>query len=80
MLCVCVMSVVSDSVTTGTLANQAPLSMGFPSKNSGVDCHFLLLGIFQNQGGNPRFLYLLHRQTYSLPLNHLGDPAVLQEH
>ena len=26
-------------VTTGTPASQTPLSMGFPSKNSGVDCH-----------------------------------------
>ena len=25
-----------------TVAHQAPLSMGFPSKNAGVGCHFLL--------------------------------------
>ena len=29
---------------------QAPLSMGFPSKNTGVGCHFLLQGIFLIQG------------------------------
>ena len=71
MLCVCVVSCFWLCVTARTLANQAPLSMGFPSKNSGVDCHFLLLGFFQIQGWDPHFLYLLHWQTYSLPLNHL---------
>ena len=25
-----------------TIAHQAPLSMGFPRQNAGVDCHFLL--------------------------------------
>ena len=28
-----------------TIAHQAPLSMGFPSKDPGVGCHFLLQGI-----------------------------------
>ena len=32
------------------VALQAPLSMGFPSKNTGVGCHFLLHGIFLTQG------------------------------
>ena len=31
-----------------TVAHQVPLSMGFPSKNTGVVCHFLLQGIFQS--------------------------------
>ena len=26
----------------GTVALKAPLSMGFPSKNTGVGCHFLI--------------------------------------
>ena len=39
---------------------QAPLSMGFPSKNTGVGCHFLLQGIFPTQGSNPHLLCLLH--------------------
>ena len=34
--------------------------MGFPSKNTGVGCHFLLQGIFLTQGSNPRLLRLLH--------------------
>ena len=29
-------------VTPWTVAHQAPLSMGFPSKNTGVGCHFPL--------------------------------------
>ena len=39
-------------VTLWTVARQAPLSMGFPSKNSGVGGHFLLQGIFPTQGSN----------------------------
>ena len=35
-----------------TIACQAPLSMGFPSKNNGVGCHFLLQGTFPTQGWN----------------------------
>ena len=30
-----------------------------PGKNTGVDCHFLLQGIFPNQGLNPHLLCLL---------------------
>ena len=29
---------------------QAPLSMGFPNRDTGVGCHFLLQGIFPTQG------------------------------
>ena len=38
--------------TPWTVALQAPLSMGFPSKNTGVGCHFHLQGIFLTQGSN----------------------------
>ena len=38
--------------TPFTVARYAPLSMGFPSKNTGVGCHFLLQGIFPTQGSN----------------------------
>ena len=54
-----------------TVAHQAPLSVGFASKNAGVGCHFLLQGIFPNQGLNP---CLLHWQADSLPLSHQGSP------
>ena len=53
--------------TPWTAARQAPLSLGF-SKNSGVDCHALLQGIFPTQGSNPCLLCLLHWQEGSLCL------------
>ena len=34
-------------VTLWTITRQAPLSMEFPGKNTGVGCHFLLQRIFQ---------------------------------
>ena len=34
----------------------APLSMGFSSKNTGVDCHEDLQGIFLTQGSKPTSL------------------------
>ena len=39
-----------------------PLSMGFPGRNTGVDCHLLLQGILPAQGSNPLLLRLLHQQ------------------
>ena len=44
----------SDSFATPwTVACQTPLSVGCPSKNTRVDYHFLLQGIFLTQGSNP---------------------------
>ena len=43
----------------------------FPSKNTGVCCHFLLQVIFLTQGLNPHLLCLLHWQVDSLPLRHM---------
>ena len=48
----------------------------FPGKNTGVDCYFHLQGIFLTQELNQCLLCLLHCQTYSLPLNHLGSLAL----
>ena len=78
-VCVCVCarvhvlshSVVSDSAIPCTVACQGPLSVGFPSKNTGVGCHFLLQGIFLTQGSKPHLLHLLHWQADSLLLYHL---------
>ena len=62
----------SDSLAAPkTAACQAPLCMGFPSKNTGVGCHFLFQGIFLTQGLNLRFL---HWWVDSLPLSHQGGP------
>ena len=55
--CVCLIS--QSCTTLWTVAHQAPLSMGFPSKNTGVGCHLLFQGIFLIQGLN---LCLLHRR------------------
>ena len=66
-------SVVSFS-TPWTVAHQAPLPMGFPGKNIGVGCHFLLYGIFLTQGSNLR---LLHWQADSLPLSHGESPSLV---
>ena len=40
------------SATPWTVARQAPLSLGFSSKSTGVGCHFLLHRIFLTQGSN----------------------------
>ena len=41
-----------------------------PGKDTEMDCHFLLQGIFPTQGWNPGLLWLLHWETDSLPLSH----------
>ena len=57
--------------TRWTVAYQAPPSMGFSGKNTGVRCHFLLQGIFPTQGSN---LGLLHCRQILYWLSH--DPVV----
>ena len=57
-------------VTPRTVARQAPPSMDFPGKDTGVGCHFLLQGIFVAQESNP---HLLHWQVDTLPLTHQGS-------
>ena len=66
--------VLSDSfVTPVDCTCQAPLSMGFPSKNTGEGCYFLLWGIFLDQGSNPRLCIvkwiLYSRVTSEAPEN-----------
>ena len=58
-------------VTPWTIAHQAPLSMEFSRKVTGVGCHALLQGIFLTQGLNQHLLCFLHWQADSLPLCHL---------
>ena len=43
----------------------------FPGRNTGVDCHFLLQGIFPIQGLIPCLLCFLHWQVDSLALSYL---------
>ena len=49
---------------------------GFPGKNTGLGCCFLLQGMFQTQGSNPSLLCLLHWQVDSLSLSHVEKPKV----
>ena len=48
-----------------------------PGKNTGMDYHALLQGIFQTQGLNPLPLSLLHWQAGSLPLAPPGKLNIL---
>ena len=51
--------------TPWTAACQARLSMGFSSKNTRMDCHFLLQGVLQTQRLNLHLLYT-HTHTQSV--------------
>ena len=64
-------------LTLRDIMGQAPLPMGFPSKNTGVGCHVLLQGIFLTQGSNPRLINLLHWKAGSLPLAPPGKPVYM---
>ena len=48
--------------------------MGFPGKNTGMDCHALLHGIFPTQRWNPHLLCPLHWRVGSLPLAPPNSP------
>ena len=48
---------------------------GFPGKNTGVGCHFLLQGIFLTQGSNQHLLCLLYHKQILYPLSHHGSPC-----
>ena len=51
----------------GTVACQAPLSMGFSGQDTGVDCHSLLQGNLSNPGVKPRFPALQADSLLSKP-------------
>ena len=53
---VCVRPAILKSATPGTVAHQAPLSMGFSRQEYWSGLHFLLQGIFPTQGLNPCLL------------------------
>ena len=63
-----VSSVLSDFLWPhGLLSTRVLCSWNFPGKNSGMDCHFLLQGIFLTQGLN---LGLLHCRQILYHLSH----------
>ena len=76
-VCVHVHSVVSGSLRPRGLhglAHQATVcSRNFSGKNTEVGCHFLLQGIFLNQGSNLCLLRLPLWQLGSLPAEPWGD-------
>ena len=49
-------------------------SQNFLGKNIGVNCHFLLQGIFPTQGLNPHLLCLLCCRQILYLLSHRGSP------
>ena len=50
----------------------------YPSKNTGMGCHFHLQGIFLTQGLNPHLLWLLHWEADSFTTVPPGKPYLLQ--
>ena len=65
-------SVVSDSLWPHRLQPARFLCpWDFPGNSTGVDCHFLLQGIFPNQGSNPG---LTHCRQTLYHLSHQGSP------
>ena len=60
----CSCSVLSDSVTLWLQPARLLCPWDFSSKNTGVDCHFLLQGIFLTQESNPRLLQLLYGRQF----------------
>ena len=68
-------SVVSDSLRPhGLQSTRLLCPWDFPGNSTGVDCHFLLQGIFPTQGSNPG---LLHRRQTLHRLSHQGSPCPL---
>ena len=68
----CLCSLVSDCLQPPGLEPARLLCpWDSPGKNTGVDCHSLLQGIFPTQGLKSHLLCLRHWQAGSLPLRHL---------
>ena len=67
---------VSNSCDPMNYSCQTPLSMDFPGKNTGVDCPFLLQGIFLTQGSNLGLLHCIQCPAFRqilYQLNHQGS-------
>ena len=61
-----------------TVVFQAPLSMEFPGKNTGVGCRFLLQGIVLTQELNLHLLCHLHWQAGPLPVDTWKAPLSIR--
>ena len=75
--CVCVCSVVSNSLWLPCTVPTRKFPWNSPGKNTAVGCHSLLQGIFLTQGWNLSLLCLLHWQMDSLSLAPPGKPIHL---
>ena len=65
----CVCSVISNSFDPMECSPPRFLCpWHFPGKTTGVDCHFLLQGIFLTEGSNPPLLHLMHWRAGSSPV------------
>ena len=59
--------------TSWTVAFQGPVSLVFPSKTTGVGCHFSLRVNFSIWGSDPHYP---HWQANFLPLSCQGNPSI----
>ena len=74
-MCVFNHPVMSDSLRPHGLQPTMLLCLwDLPGKNTRVDCHFLIWGIFPTQGWNPHLLCLLHRRQIIYTLSHWRSP------
>ena len=64
--------------TLWTIACQAPLSMGFPTREYWSGLPFLPPGDLPDSGIKFASLCLLHWQANYFPLSHLGSPTICQ--
>ena len=77
-LCVCCVCSKSNLLfaTPRTVACQATLSMEFFRQEYWSGLPFPSPGDLPDWGTNPHLLGLLHCQSYSLPLKHMGSPWI----
>ena len=73
LCCTSLLSHVCLIVTLWAVACHTPLSIGFPTRNTGVSCHFLLQGFFPTQGSNPYLIASPALEADFLPLSHRGS-------
>ena len=67
-------SVMSDSLRPhGLWPTRFHCPWGFPGKDTGVGCHFLLQEIFSTQGLNPGLTHGRHHRQTLYSLSHLGS-------
>ena len=79
--CLCVCSVVSDSLQPYGLQTVRLLCpWNFPGKNTGAGCHFLLQEIFPTQGSNPILLSLFTGREILYHCNTWEVPTQIQIH